>query len=271
MQDADLEKYFEANKQAWDRRTTIHKDSAFYDVPSFINGKTTLNEAELKALGDVQSKTLLHLQCHFGLDTLSWARKGALVTGIDFSEEAIKYGRQLSDDLNIEAIFIACNVYDLPKHLNQQFDIVFTSYGVLGWLPDLDTWASVVAHHLKPGGIFFLAEFHPIVWMMDEQFERIKYAYHNKEIIIENQSGTYADRLADISYKEYSWNHSLSEVINSLIKNGLQIVGLDEYPYSYYNCFNQLEQGVDGFWRVKGMGDKMPMMYGLKAIKPLVS
>jgi 2-polyprenyl-3-methyl-5-hydroxy-6-metoxy-1,4-benzoquinol methylase len=259
--------YFEANKEAWNKRTGVHKDSAFYDIETFKSGKTSLKPIEQKELGEVSGKSLLHFQCHFGLDSLSWAREGADVTGIDFSEDAIEYARQLSEELNIPADFICCNIYDLPQHLSKTFDIVFTSYGVLGWLPDLDKWAKTIAHFVKPGGIFYLIEFHPVVWMMDEHFEKIKCYYHNAETISEIQTGTYADKDATIEYEEHSWNHSLSEVVNALIKNGLQIQFLNEFSFSCYKCFDRLIEGEDGYWRVKGLENKIPMMYSIKTIK----
>jgi len=267
MLHTDYTTYFVANKDAWNKRTTVHKDSDFYDIASFKAGKTTLNKAELDALQNVTGKTLLHLQCHFGLDTLSWAREGAIVTGIDLSDQAISTARELAAETNIAADFICSNVYDLPDNLHKQFDIVFTSYGVIGWLPDLDKWAAVISQFLQPGGTFFLAEFHPVVWMFDDDFTYIKYPYNNSETIIEEKKGTYAARDAAITYKEYSWNHSLSEVINALIKNGLQIKYLDEFSYSYYNCFNNTIQAEDGNWRIKGLEDKIPMMYTIQATK----
>ncbi len=267
MEQQQLNEMFQANKDGWNKRTGIHKDSDFYDVPSFKAGKSSLNEIELVELGDVKGKSLLHLQCHFGMDTLSWSREGAIVTGIDLSDAAITYAKQLSYEVGVPAEFICCNVYDLKQHLDKKFDIVFTSYGVIGWLPDMNTWASIISDFLKPGGIFYMIEFHPVVWMMDENFEKIKYHYHNAETITEQASGTYTDRDANIHFTEYSWNHSLSEVINSLLGQGLQINHLNEFNFSYYNCFNNLEQGEDGYWRVKGLENKIPMMYSIKAIK----
>jgi 2-polyprenyl-3-methyl-5-hydroxy-6-metoxy-1,4-benzoquinol methylase len=146
MQPEQLNQIFEANKEAWNKRTGVHKDSAFYDVASFKTGKSTLNKIDVEEVGDVKGKSLLHLQCHFGMDTLSWAREGAVVTGMDLSDEAIEYAKQLSNELNIPAEFICCNVYDLKDHLDKKFDIVFTSYGVIGWLPDLDKWAEIISH-----------------------------------------------------------------------------------------------------------------------------
>lgn len=260
----EYQSYFEENKKLWNQRTAVHKDSSFYDVPSFLKGKTSLNQIELNELGDVKGKRILHLQCHFGMDTLSLARMGATVTGVDFSESAIDEAKKLNDQLGLDANFICCNVYDLRNHLTERFDMVFTSYGVIGWLPDLDEWAKLITHYLKPGGIFYMVEFHPVVWMMDEDFQGIKYYYHNKELIEIESQGTYTDRDAGIKAREYSWNHGLGEVINALISAGIGIRFLNEYSYSPYPCFNNLVQGDDGHWRVKGLEDKIPMVYSVK-------
>ena len=265
--DKSFDQYFSANKELWNKRTIIHKDSSFYDVPGFKAGANVLTPIELKELGDVKGKSMLHLQCHFGMDSLSWARFGASVTGVDLSDEAISEAKKLNDELGLNAKFICCNVYDLGENLEEKFDIVFTSYGVIGWLPDLDKWAAIIAKHLKPGGIFYMAEFHPVVWMFDEDFTHIKYYYDNREIIETDSVGTYTDRDADIKAKEYSWNHSISEVLNALIRHGLRIELFNEHMYSPYPCFNNIVQGDDGNWRIKGMEGKVPMVYSLKAVK----
>jgi 2-polyprenyl-3-methyl-5-hydroxy-6-metoxy-1,4-benzoquinol methylase len=261
--------YFTANKAAWNKRTGVHKDSAFYDLAAFKAGKTSLNKIELEGVGPVKGRSLLHLQCHFGMDTLSWAREGATVTGVDLSDAAIDLAKEINDELKLDANFICSNVYDLKENLQEQFDIVFTSYGTIGWLPDLDKWAGIVNHFLKPGGTFYIADFHPALWMMDENFTSIKYDYFNTGVIAEENTGTYTDREAPIRSQEYSWNHPFSEILTSLIKQGLTITLFEEYPYSAYNCFNNLEQGGDGMWRIKGMEGKLPMMYAIKAVKKI--
>jgi ubiquinone/menaquinone biosynthesis C-methylase UbiE len=259
--------FFEANREGWNKKTEVHKTSAFYDLEGWRKGNTSLQEIELRELGDVNGKKLLHLQCHFGQDTLSWARLGAKVTGCDFSETAIKFARQLSKEEQNAAKFVCCNVYDLPQHLKGKFDIVFTSYGTIGWLPDLDKWATVVAHFLTKGGTFYIADFHPVLWMLDDDMTHLKYAYHKTEPIISEQVGSYADRYAEISYKEYGWNHSLGEVINALIAKGLRIDFLNEYPYSPYDCFSNTVRGEDGNFRIKGLENIIPMVYSIKATK----
>ena len=259
--------HFEDNKKSWNKRTAVHKDSAFYDLASFKNGKSSLNKIELEELGDVKGKTLLHLQCHFGMDTMSWARAGATCVGVDLSDEAINLAKIINDELNLKTEFVCCNIYNLKQHLDKKFDIVFTSYGTIGWLPDLDAWAAIVSHFLKPGGTFYIADFHPALWMMDDNFTHVKYSYFNTEVITEEISGTYSDRNAPIKSIEHGWNHSFSEIINALLKHNLQIEMFNEFSFSPYNCFSNLEQGADGMWRIKGLDEKMPMMYSIKAVK----
>lgn len=257
--------YFEANREGWNLRTEVHKNSTFYNVEDWKKGGNSLTPIELREVGDVRGKSLLHLQCHFGQDTLSWARQGATVTGCDLSDKAIEYARELSAELQLPAQFVCCNLYDLPQHLEGQYDIIFTSYGTIGWLPDLDRWAAVIAHFLKPGGFFYIADFHPVVWMLDDRMEYLKYPYHGGEVILTEQVGTYAERYAEIEYKEYGWNHSLSEIINSLIQHGLRIEFLNEYPYSPYDCFDKTVKGEDGNYRIQGLEGIIPMVYSIKA------
>lgn len=267
-------KFFEANRDLWNKRTVIHKDSVFYDLASFKSGENVLTPIELSELGEVKGKSMLHLQCHFGMDSLNWARLGANVTGIDFSDEAIKEAKKLNDELGMHATFICSNVYDLKKELNEKFDIVFTSYGTIGWLPDLDKWAEIISHNLKPGGIFYIADFHPALWMFDDEFTHIKYSYDNKEVIVTESQGTYTDRNADIKAKEYGWNHSISEILNALINQGLKIRHFNEFMYSPYPCFNntvEFEKACPtnrwGKWHIKGLEGKIPMVYSIIAKK----
>lgn len=262
-----FQEYFKANKDLWNKRTVVHRDSSFYDLASFMEGKSSLNEIETRELGNIEGKTVLHLQCHFGMDSLSISKMGAKVTGVDLSDTAVNEAKKLNDQLGLNAEFICSNVYDLKTVLSGHFDIVFTSYGVIGWLPDLNKWAALISDFLKQGGFFYMAEFHPVVWMMDDYFEKVKYYYHNQELIEIDSQGTYADKDAAIEGKEYSWNHSISEVLNAVIGQGLQMEFFNEYSYSPYPCFNNVVQGVDSNWRVKGLENKIPMVYSLKATK----
>lgn len=142
--------YIEINKQSWNNRVDAHLKSEFYDVTGFLNGNSSLNSIELELLGDVKGKSILHLQCHFGQDSISLARLGAKVTSVDLSDKAIENGKTLAKQTSADVNFICCDVYDLPHHLTEQFDMVFTSYGTIGWLPDLDKWASLISRYLKP-------------------------------------------------------------------------------------------------------------------------
>lgn len=262
--------YLLLNKNAWNQKTDVHKHSAFYDLESFKAGTSSLNAVERDWLGDVSGKTLLHLQCHFGMDTISWARLGARVTGVDLSDKAVALANELAAEEKADARFVCCNVYDTRAHVSETFDIVFTSYGTIGWLPDLNKWAEVIARSLKPGGRFLIVDFHPTLWMFSNDFSHLEYPYNSpeNEPIIEQQEGSYADRNAEISYTTYSWNHGLAKIMGSLLAQGLQLKRFEEYTYSPYPCFQNIEQSADGFWRIKGFGDKLPMMYGIEVVKP---
>lgn len=259
--------YIEINKKSWNNRTDSHLKSDFYDLDGFIAGKSSLNQIELELLGDIKGKNILHLQCHFGQDTISLSRLNAKVTGIDLSDKAINNAVELSKKMDSDTSFICCDIYDLPNHLNEEFDIVFASYGTIGWLPDLDKWATIVSNFLKPSGKFVFVEFHPVVWMFDDNFEKIGYNYFNSGAITETENGTYADREAKISQEYVMWNHGISEVVNNLIKNGLEIESLNEYDYSPYNCFNQTIEFEPKKFRIKHLENKIPMVYSIVAKK----
>jgi len=147
-------KCFETNKTTWNDKVKVHAKSDMYDLDAFKKEKSSLMPYELEALGDVSGKSLLHLQCHFGQDTLSWSRMGAKFTGVDLSDEGIKLAHNLNDELKLDAEFVCCNVLDTSEFVKNTFDIVFTSYGVIGWLPDLKPWGRMIAERLNKGGTF---------------------------------------------------------------------------------------------------------------------
>ena len=259
--------HFEANRETWNEKVKVHSKSEMYDLEVFKNGKSSLMSYELNALGDVKGKSLLHLQCHFGQDTMSWSRMGAACVGVDLSDEGIRLATSLNDELKLDAAFVCCNVLDTSKHVKGTFDIVYTSYGVIGWLPDLKPWGQMVAEKLKKGGTFYMVEFHPIVWMFDylDDKPNMRYGYMQDEVIYEEYEGTYADQGSKMITKEYGWNHGLSEVINALIEAGLQIEYLNEHDESPYNVLPELVETKSGNYVTK---DKLyPLIFEIKATK----
>ncbi|MBN1592989.1 MAG: class I SAM-dependent methyltransferase [Candidatus Coatesbacteria bacterium] len=270
-----MNEHLKTNREFWDKLTEIHVSSKFYDVEGFKRGRCTLNPTTIEELGDVTGKSLLHLQCHFGMDTLSWARRGAFVTGVDFSEKAIEKARLLSEELDIPARFICSEISELPANLSQQFDIVFTSEGVKAWLPDLKVWAKVIAHFLKPGGTLYIHEFHPFMCVMDDEGgpddpPRLRYAYFPSPKPMEfpaEDSGDYADPDAKVGKASCEWFHSFSEFINALIEADLRIEFLHEFDWCTYKACGFLRQGDDGLWRYPEAPETLPLMFSLKATR----
>jgi SAM-dependent methyltransferase len=259
--------YQSINRTLWNARTPLHLKSGFYDLPGFIKNPSSLKEIELELLGNIQGKRALHLQCHFGQDTISLGKLGARTTGLDFSEAAIEQARLLATATASDAIFVRADVYDAPKVLGRTFDLVFSSYGTIGWLPDLRTWAKVIASSLKPGGRFIFAEFHPFVWTFNSDFTALEYSYFNRTPIFENKAGTYGDTTAAIRLPAVCWNHPLKDVLGALLEAGLTLKRFEEYDFSPYNCFHNTVETSPGRFMIKGIEGKLPMVYGLEAIK----
>ena len=253
--------YLDINKAAWDKRTKLHVDSKFYDVEAFKDGKSSLNNIELEQVGSVAGKKLLHLQCHFGQDSLSWARKGAKVTGVDLSTEAIEQANTLKSALGIEASFIAKDIYQFGLENTAQFDIVFTSYGVLCWLPNLNEWAKIIASSLVTGGEFHLVEFHTF----NDLLSGYSYFPQTKPDI--EDEGTYTENCDGTKSTMVTWPHALSEVINALISAGLSLEFVKEYPYSPYKCFEGLTYVADQGYQMLHKGQQVPLLYSIKARK----
>lgn len=258
--------YLEINRESWNKRVEAHLHSAFYDNDSFIQGRNSLNEIELRLLGDLRGKKVLHLQCHFGQDTISLSRLGAVATGVDLSDKAVDTARTLAQTCGTDTRFICCDLYDLPQRLDEQFDLVFSSYGTIGWLPDMQRWAAVIARFLKPGGRFVFAEFHPVVWMFDDAFKTVAYNYFNDGAIVEQEAGTYADREAAIEGEYVMWNHGLGEVLNALLAQGLTLERFEEFDYSPYPCFKETEAFEPGKFRIPHLGNRIPMVFALSAV-----
>ncbi|MXY44540.1 MAG: class I SAM-dependent methyltransferase [Dehalococcoidia bacterium] len=259
------------NRANWNERTPVHAASEFYDVEGFKKGRITLTDIERREVGDVSGKTLLHLQCHFGMDTMSWSRLGAKATGVDISDTAIDLARSLNHEIGADARFICSNVYDLPDVLDEEFDIVFTSLGVLCWLPDLDRWASVVHRFLRPGGTFYILDGHPVKGIFEESEEgeiRLThdYSYFHDEFFFEGNDHTYAGSEI-IASPVYEWQHSLGEIVTALATSGLTIEFLHEFPVCAYHAFPSMQKDDDGWWRLPEHNDIIPKLFSIKATK----
>ena len=260
-----------SNRQLWDTWTELHAGSEFYDLEAFLAGATSLRSIELEELGAaVVGRRLLHLQCHFGLDTLSWARLGAEVTGMDLSPKAIQLARRLSRQIGVPARFLASDLYDLPSALEEpgSFEVVFTSYGAIDWLRDLGRWAEIIASYLVPGGVFYMVEFHPLATMLGEDGRTLEFPYFPQEEAIRTvERGSYAAPGEEVTGVSYAWPHSLSEVLGALLAAGLRLEFLHEFPYSPYDCFPFTKELAPGRAVVPGLEDRVPLVYSLRAVK----
>ena len=265
----------ELNRANWNERTRAHAGSDFYDVAGFKAGRITLNRFERAGVGDVQGKSLLHLQCHFGLDTLSWARLGAKATGIDISDDAIRLARRLNDDVGLDAEFLRADIYDLPHHLDGEFDIVYTAMGVLAWLPDLDAWAEVVARYLKSGGLFYLLDIHPASQVFDDETilesrrdlsVRYRYFPDPEGMAFPGGVPSYAGD-ETIETPCHEWQHSIGEILTALLRAGLRLTSFAEHPVTLYKQFSGMIQGDDGLWRFPFDGDFLPLVFELTATR----
>lgn len=258
----EINNFIETNRANWNQKTEEHFHSQLYDVKGFLEGESPLNAIELEHLGDIKGKKILHLQCHFGMDSIALSQMGAVVTGVDFSNEAIKQARLLADKSGTDTKFVCCNIFDLPDYLDDSFDIVFTSYGVINWYPNLKEWGSIISRYLKPDGKFVMVEFHPILWMFDTKFEKIESAYSREEPYI-SSSETYTNETGK-QYTEVTWNHSLSKVFQGLLQNDLRIVDFREYDYSPVNLFGNMKED-NGKYRLKNKEGMIPILFSVVA------
>jgi SAM-dependent methyltransferase len=262
-------RYLARNRELWDSWTELHEESAFYDLAGFRAGASSLKEIELAELGDIDGKSLIHLQCHFGLDTLSLARLGARVTGVDFSRRAIDLATGLAEELEIPARFICSDIYDISGTLSGQFDIVFTSYGVLWWLPDLRRWAELIEELIVPGGIFYMVEFHPFLSLLDDDGRGPVGSYFSEGGAVRYEArGSYAVAESDQTHECFGWAHSMSEIIGELTEAGLVLEFFRERAYSPFPCFPFLEESEPGRFALRGTDADVPILFSLRARKP---
>jgi SAM-dependent methyltransferase len=264
----------EANRARWDERVAIHTLSDFYDQAGFRDSRDVIRDFEAAEVGDVTGRSLLHLQCHFGQDTLSWAHRGATrVVGLDFSERATETARELAAELGYgpdRASFVTADVYDAVEAVpDTSYDIVYTGIGALNWLPDLGRWAATAASLVAPGGFLYLAEFHPLCDALDEGTgSRITHDYFRHDAWVDETSGTYTDIDAPtVHNRSVEWTHTLGDVVTALAAAGLRIDFLHEHDVTLFQRFADLRRGADGYYRLPADRPRIPLMYSLKATR----
>ncbi|MEV3938013.1 class I SAM-dependent methyltransferase [Glycomyces sp. NPDC049804] len=266
------------NHALWDERVDIHAVSASYNIDGFLKGDDVLMDFEPGEIGDVTGKRLVHLQCHMGQETLTWLRRGASrVVGLDFSESAIGRARELAAELGFsstEAAFTVADLYDAPNALPEtEFDVVYVSMGSINWLPDIGRWARIVADLLIPGGILYLNEFHPVTHVLDEATgTRFVHDYITSQAMVREAPGTYtdSDRSAPTVHNTaIEWIHSLGDVLSALAVAGLRLEFLHEHDRTVFRHFANFERGADGWWGPPPGQPRIPLLYSLKASKPL--
>lgn len=260
--------YLQANRTVWDAWTARDLTSDHHRAVEIVRaGGSTLRSIERDELGKVAGKTLLHLQCNMGADTLSWARLGAVVTGVDFSHEAISVARRLADDVGLPARFIASDIYHLPDALDERFDLVISAYGTIGFLPDLARWAEVVARYVADGGRFLLVDIHPLSLILHQASRA------NSDLVIARSYFTDAMpteepiMIGAAHSPLYTWRHSLGDVVTSLAQAGLRVTALREYPHTFWRQFPALRQDGDGWWRWPDNAPQVPLLYSLLAVR----
>ena len=273
----DAEDPIGTNRETWDRWTDLNYASDFYDVDGFKAGRSSLDPIELAGVGDVAGRRLLHLQCHFGMDTISWARLGARVAGVDFSPRAIERAIELARACDVTAEFYCCDVSEAATRVPGEFDIVFVSYGAISWLPELETWARTIAAKLARGGRLFVVDHHPSLWVFDDTDPpttaaadaqlRYRYPYFGTEALREEATGNYSTPDSDIVSVSYSWQHTFEEIVGSLLCAGLRITELREYDRIAWAWFPWMERGDDDLWRMPAHVGDIPLMFSVTATR----
>lgn len=253
----------EKNRLAWNEMVEIHYKHPDYKLDEYLNGWNSLKAIEKEEVGDVTGKELLHLMCQFGMDTLSWARYGAKVTGVDISDNSIKYADKLKDMVGFpEAQFIRSDVLNLIGKIDKKFDIIFQSHGTHGWIGDLKKWAEVIKHYLKDGGFFYIVDDHPMatIWLYEEE------SYFNDQPIRAVNQPDYCDREHLISRELVEWNHKMSDFINTFIDLDMKIEFMHEFNKGYY-AVEENWYRVGDYWYPPEGPPRYPLMFSMKVHK----
>ncbi|MFL6288515.1 MAG: class I SAM-dependent methyltransferase [Actinomycetes bacterium] len=272
-----MPEYVRLNKANWDERAAAHAASPDYQGQQFLDDPSHLSDVvrfDMPLLGSVDGQRGVHLQCHIGTDTLSLARLGAQMTGLDFSPAALTEARRMANATGAAIDYVESDVYAAPNLLGMhQFDFVFTGIGALCWLPSIQQWAQVVADLLRPGGRLFIREGHPMLWALDEMRSDaivVDYPYfETDEPLVDDEGGTYVQ--TDVRFDNNltnTWNHGLGEVVTALHTVDMQVTSLVEHESVPWEALvGQMVKGDDGEWRLKERPERLACTYTLQAIK----
>ncbi len=272
-----MDEYRKTNLTNWDERVDGHMAPDGYEIDRLVDDPdwiTPVVRHDASKLGDVDGLSILHSQCHIGSDTLSWAKLGAVVTGLDFSPKAIAAARSIADRMQVDATFVETELYDAPNHIGGTFDLVYTGVGAICWLPDLKTWARVMASFVKPGGRFWVRDSHPAMMALDDSRDDdqlvVRYPYfHQAKPINFSATESYAGTAKLKNPDSYSWAHSMADVINSLMEAGLTLVRVDEYQHLDWQFLSFMEKRDDESWVLpEAVRDNVPMQFSVLASKP---
>lgn len=263
-----------ANRRNWEERAAIHLEdrTGFYRIDRVRAGEDVLGEIEAAEIGDVRGKRLLHLQCHFGLDTLCLARRGATATGVDFSSTAIAGARALAAELRLPAEFVEADVYDARAQLSGSFDMVYVTWGAICWLPDIARWARVVASLLGPGGSLYLADGHPSALAMEEIGGQIRPHYPwrvppDRPLLFEDAVTYTGDERKLTHARSYEWIHPFSAIVNAILGAGLSLDFLNEHERLPWRLFPSMIAAEGGLFRMPSSGPSIPLSFSLRATR----
>lgn len=264
-----------ANRELWQRWTRLHVPSDFYDLESFVADPAArpFDRVISELLGSVRDTRVLHLQCHFGMDSIRLALMGAEVTGLDFSSEAIAAARKLSNRMGVKIAFVEGDVTSPPAEVAESaFDLVFTSYGTISWFPDLAAWARTIATRLVPGGVFKIADMHPTLWIFDDEANdselRLRYSYFQREALEWEEFGSYAAPGGERTGTSHSWQHTFEDIVGALLSAGLVIEDLREFPVLAWKFTPVMVEREPGLFGLPEGRPEVPQMFTLTAIKP---
>ena len=268
---------FALNKARWDEVVSIHVASPFYRVQEFLAGEDILLPIERAEIGDLAGKSLVHLQCHFGLDTLALARRGAKVTGLDFSQNAIAAARDLAARAGIDARFVEGNLYDAPHLIAERFDRAYVSWGAINWLPDIRGWARVVAEMLKPGGELYLLEGHPFALTLDQPDRdtggtgplrpTFNYFGGGAPLVFETATTYTGEATTLANTKTHEFAHGIGEILSALMEAGLTLTYFKEHDSLAWALWSMMQEGPDRMYRLPAGHPNLPLSFSLKARK----